>query len=549
MIRHLILISVFLGLSLGMITTAEAQTAEAFDMAWNRFDVADGGTHTMGNLVASQDIALGIYNANTALELTTFSWDGDSISAPVVIDSGQGFPFRYVAHVTGQIFIAVWERGADNDLYWAKTVDNGATWSSPAEITSAFIAGYDLRPPVIITPQIWTVTGGNLASANTDVWWTTDGGTTWTLTECDGLGISSLWFGSGDDFYGVGYNDVGDILRSQVSDDGCSTLGETKTSGISGPGTPITHPFLSGVIVNDRQTLADPSENGIWIWEDTRESFGADLVFPDAGVNLGSPTYWAGASNIYCIAQNPDGSNDNLIGLYQYQSVTVEGSFANMADSLSSGCAILDGVPLWFVDDDDTLYLWVGEEIAVPLINEPSEFDSGLVTFMEAMGFRTAESRYLFTLILTGVFLVMGASFLKWFPQGRWTIYALGGLSILVGVFALALGLIQIWVFTLSLVVAASMMSGATGLRDTFKDLVRSGREAVAGPKQDEPSEEAPREEEPPPDDEEAEEEGPVEEEAEAAAEDEEEPQQDEGETEAVEAPIAPEGNDNAASG
>lgn len=119
----------------------------------------------------------------------------------------------------------------------------------------------------------------------------------------------------------------------------------------------------------------------------------------------------------------------------------------------------------------------MGSDVIIPetpTVNEPTEFDSGLIAFITGLGFVTPESQFFFSLILVGITLVSGGVGLKFMAPGRLKFGLVAGLTVLVGVFCVVLSMFELWMFVLAIVLAGTILKGSGEVRNTFRELRQS---------------------------------------------------------------------------
>lgn len=124
------------------------------------------------------------------------------------------------------------------------------------------------------------------------------------------------------------------------------------------------------------------------------------------------------------------------------------------------------------------IYTYISTALpVVTVIPEPSEFDAGLKVFTTDLGFRSPESQMFFALILVGTFTVIGGLAMRIMTPGKRKTTVIGALGVLAGVFCVLLTYLELWMFTLAIVLYGVVLSGANEFFNTYHEIV--SREAT----------------------------------------------------------------------
>ncbi len=110
-------------------------------------------------------------------------------------------------------------------------------------------------------------------------------------------------------------------------------------------------------------------------------------------------------------------------------------------------------------------------DIDIGELNEPSEFDSGLLSFITGLGFITPESQFFFAIIVIGITTVSTGVTIKFMAPGRLKLIVVASSAMLVGVFFAILDLYALWAFTLASVLGGVIVKGSGEFRNTFFEL------------------------------------------------------------------------------
>lgn len=105
------------------------------------------------------------------------------------------------------------------------------------------------------------------------------------------------------------------------------------------------------------------------------------------------------------------------------------------------------------------------------LESEPQEFDTGLVGFVQGLGFISAESLMLACIVCVGLVTVATGSLTKWMSPGRFKNYLMLGLAIGVGIFTGVLFNVELWMLTTGIILSIFIVRGGGEIRNTLHNI------------------------------------------------------------------------------
>lgn len=102
-----------------------------------------------------------------------------------------------------------------------------------------------------------------------------------------------------------------------------------------------------------------------------------------------------------------------------------------------------------------------------------SELDTGLKAFAAGLGFATADSQLLFSLILIGLTEILLAFLTGFFADGKWKVWTIHGVAATIGCICTLLGFMPFFVVIIGIVLGSTIVSGARETFNTLKSLAR----------------------------------------------------------------------------
>lgn len=115
--------------------------------------------------------------------------------------------------------------------------------------------------------------------------------------------------------------------------------------------------------------------------------------------------------------------------------------------------------------------------------NVVPEFDDGLGTFLDSMGFKTAESQMFFVVGMVGLATVVSGSSLKWLAPSRMKNHLVQGVGIALGFFFVIFGFLEAWMYLMAVVLGIFTVQGAKEVRNTWAEV----KENLAKRRQEQP--------------------------------------------------------------
>lgn len=100
-----------------------------------------------------------------------------------------------------------------------------------------------------------------------------------------------------------------------------------------------------------------------------------------------------------------------------------------------------------------------------------AEFDSGLTDFATGIGFRTEESKLMFSLILIAITEIIMAFLVGFFSPGKWQVWSIHAVAATVGTICWLLGYLNDWILIVGIVLGTTITNGARESINTFKSL------------------------------------------------------------------------------
>lgn len=475
--------------SLVFIPSVTAQTtAEALGLTWTRVaydsnpDVVGQGTADVSD---DQVLIAWVDSSNDDVMVT--SWDGSTFTTTTAHNGGaaRNFVGPTVTYISGDKWVLHWidTSTAPDSLYTRITTDNGVTWTDldSRTFTNAYGAGG------FETLQVFSVNNYAISATNAGVVsWTEDGGVTWTTTSCPTTGYVIGYDQTFDIIDGTG----GETVHSSSNDACASDSGSTEAGPPCGGSTFYHYLSKASTLVIGCKNPSD-AISGLYLWDNTdwEDAETARVITNDFGPD-GTYASWASSPGTYFVNSRANaGSSCSLYGFLSVEAQTLEGCLDALGDGVFIGF-VWDNTPYLLSDNlNDENYLWIGEEIEIPQeLLEAEEFDRGLKSLLERLGFLTAQSRLWFTIMVTGVFLAGTAGASRFVSSGPWKNYLLMGVGFAVVVFCALLGYIDLWMIIISTMVGAFTIKGGSAFTNTYQEITdRINLSRFAADMEDEP--------------------------------------------------------------
>ncbi len=102
---------------------------------------------------------------------------------------------------------------------------------------------------------------------------------------------------------------------------------------------------------------------------------------------------------------------------------------------------------------------------------DPTEFDSGLLTFINSVGFKTVESQFFFSILLVGIATVSTGVSLKFMSPSKLKLILISVTALIVGAFCVLLKLFDFWMYFTAMILAAAILQGVKEFKNTFIEL------------------------------------------------------------------------------
>lgn len=452
------------------VTTAE--------LDWTEFAVTTGANTNLLDTATSGEITAVLHKNAAGLHVAFVDSEGavtsKTITADVFTTTAAAIEF-----VTGDTWVVFYYNSTSTDLIFAKTTDGGDTWTQTLVSGNNNWSALAARTMQIRSTQRYEI-NSYLGQQTT---MTVDGGSTWDTINC-GSGLSSPTFrrGLGSEVEVWGTHSVSTETRYRLSLDDCATFENIDGSNdYISAGTECDAGdgfiWLTGglVFIGRVGGSVNDATDGACLWDGSTPDAGRLVLSDKRGNNAPQICYcYTGA---HAATYLDDDLNEGTITYASSLSSfgtenAITGSINTLTGSTVTYPNIANNLIFLFYEDGTDISVWISTEIpTAEETPELAEFDSGLKEFVTSFGFKTAESQLLFVMIMTGLMLVMVSSFTKWLPQGRWTNFVLLGASLLIGVFGVVLQFMELWAFTLSLVLGSTVVNGGKGLKETFREL------------------------------------------------------------------------------
>lgn len=102
---------------------------------------------------------------------------------------------------------------------------------------------------------------------------------------------------------------------------------------------------------------------------------------------------------------------------------------------------------------------------------QPAEFDTGLKATVSGLGFATPQSQFLFVLIMVALGTILASAATAFFGDGRGRIWMIHGFACLIGIFAVLLSFMQLWSYSLALILGTISSRGGAEFINTYRQL------------------------------------------------------------------------------
>lgn len=147
-------------------------------------------------------------------------------------------------------------------------------------------------------------------------------------------------------------------------------------------------------------------------------------------------------------------------GTTQYRVPT----FVKVFDSMCNGCSVTNFI--LNINNGHTF-----QYTTVAAVVQPSEFDTGLKAAVAGLGFATPQSQFLFVLIMVGLGTILAAAATQFFGDGSGRVWMIHGFAALIGIFAVLLLFIELWAYSLALILGTVVARGGREFINTYRSL------------------------------------------------------------------------------